>query len=40
MGMGFHPKNGLHQCMKVGLFISTFWICFKNRGSSLKSEKL
>ena len=26
-GMGFHPKNGLHQGMKVRLSIWTFWIC-------------
>ena len=26
-GMGFHPKNGLHQVMKVRLSIWTFWIC-------------
>ena len=25
--MGFHPKNGLHQGMKVRLSILTFWIC-------------
>ena len=25
--MGFHPKNGLHQGMKVRLSIWTFWIC-------------
>ena len=23
--MGFHPKNGLHQCMKVRLSIWTLW---------------
>ena len=38
--MGFHPKNDLHKCTKVRLSIWTFWICFKNSGSSLKAEKL
>ena len=28
--MGFHPKNGLHQVMKVRLSIWTFWNCVKN----------
>ena len=38
--MGFHPKNGLHQCMKVRLSIWTLWnFVFKNSGNGLKTEK-
>ena len=37
--MGFHPKNGLHQGMKVRLSIWTFWICdSKKTVNGLKAE--
>ena len=37
MGMGFHPKNGLHQCTKVRLSIWTLWNCvLKTVGMVLK----
>ena len=38
MGMGFHPKNGSHQGMKVRLSIWTFWICDSKTVNGLKAE--
>ena len=29
--MGFHPKNGLHQGMKVRLSIWTLWKCVSKK---------
>ena len=37
-GMGFHPKNGSHQGMKVRLSIWTFWICDSKTVNGLKAE--
>ena len=36
--MGFHPKNGLHQGMKVRLSIWTFWIYDSKTVNGLKVE--
>ena len=36
--MGFHPKNGLHQGMKVRLSIWTFWICDSKTVNGLKTK--
>ena len=36
--MGFHPKNGLHQSMKVRLSIWTFWICDSKTVNGFKTE--
>ena len=37
--MGFHPKNGLHKCMKVRLSIWTLWNCvLKTVEMFLKTE--
>ena len=36
--MGFHPKNGLHQGMKVRLSIWNFWICDSKTVNGLKTE--
>ena len=36
--MGFHPKNGLHQCMKVRLSIWTIWNFVSKTVNGLKTE--
>ena len=34
-GMGFHPTNDLHQCLKMVRLLFGFSDLFKNRGSGL-----
>ena len=36
--MGFHPKNGLHQGMKVRLSIWTLWNCVSKTVNGFKTE--
>ena len=36
--MGFHPKNGLHQGMKVRLSIWTLWKCVSKTVNGFKTE--
>ena len=36
--MGFHPKNSLHQGMKVRLSIWTLWNCVSKTVNGFKTE--